>query len=163
MANIFWRTVSNVISSKTSIVYILIAITLKFVPHKSLINNRLPLVQVMALRWTGNKQLPAPMLNQIFDAIWCHLASLWCYKKHIKHKYTEVKTVNSSDAEDVIFQPYGSMPCLLMPWLLKSSEHQLACYWLCRTDDMCCCSRVNFICLGHVISKIWFKMWIYPL
>ena len=34
----------------------------------------------------------------------------------------------------------GSMPCLLIPWLLKSPEHQQAWYWLYRTDNMYCCS-----------------------
>ena len=58
---------------------------------------------------------------------------------------------------------WGSIPCLLMPWLLKSPGHQQAVYWLCRTDDMYCCSRVNFIYLGQAKSKIQFKMWIYLL
>ena len=53
--------------------------------------------------------------------------------------------------------------CLLMPWLLKSPEHQQAwyMYWLCRTDNMHCYSGVNFIYLGQAKSKIWFKMWIH--
>ena len=51
--------------------------------------------------------------------------------------------INSSDTEDRIFQVWGSIPCLLMPWLLKSPGHQQAWYWLCRTDNMYCCSRLN--------------------
>ena len=39
----------------------------------------------------------------------------------------------------------GSIPCLLMQWHLKSPVHQQARYWMCRTDNMYCCSRVNFI------------------
>ena len=39
----------------------------------------------------------------------------------------------------------GSIPCL--PWLLKSPEHQQAWYWLCRTDNLYCCSRVNYFYL----------------
>ena len=54
-------------------------------------------------------------------------------------------------------------PCLLMPWLLKSPGHQQACNWLCRTANMYCCSRVNFIYLCKAKSKIQFKMWIYVL
>ena len=50
----------------------------------------------------------------------------------------------------------GSVPYLLIPWLLKSPEHQQAWYWLCRTDNMYCC-RVNCIYLGQAKSKIWFK------
>ena len=43
----------------------------------------------------------------------------------------------------------GSIPCLLMPWLLKSPEHQQAWYWLCRTHGMYWCYTVNFIYLGQ--------------
>ena len=32
-----------------------------------------------------------------------------------------------------------------MHWLLKMPVHQQAWYWLCRTDNMCCYSRFNFI------------------
>ena len=68
----------------------------------------------------------------------------------------------SSDAGDGIriFRLWGSIPCLLMPWLLQSPEHQRAWYWLCRTDNMYYCSRGNFIYLGQAKSKIKFKMWI---
>ena len=52
---------------------------------------------------------------------------------------------------------------LLMPWLLKSPEHQQAWYWLCRTDSMYCCSRVNLIYLDQAYSKIQSKMWVYIL
>ena len=45
--------------------------------------------------------------------------------------------------------------------VLKSPGNQQAWYWLCRTDYIYCCSRVNFICLGQDKSKIRFKMWIY--
>ena len=69
--------------------------------------------------------------------------------------------LNSSDAADGIFQLWGSIPCLLMRWLLKSPGHQQTWYWLCKTDNMCCCSRVNFVCLGQAKSKIRFKMCLY--
>ena len=52
---------------------------------------------------------------------------------------------NSSDAGEGIFRLWGSIPWLLMPWLLKSPEHQQSWYWLCWTDNMYCCFRVNFI------------------
>ena len=42
-------------------------------------------------------------------------------------------TCNSSDAGDGIFQLWGSIPCLLMPWILKTPGHQHTWYWLCRT------------------------------
>ena len=71
--------------------------------------------------------------------------------------------VNSSDAEDGIFWIWGSIPCLLMPWLLKSPEHQQAWYWLCRTNNTYHCFRVDFIYLGQAKSKIWFKMQIHLL
>ena len=71
--------------------------------------------------------------------------------------------INSSDAGNRIFQLRPLIPCLLMHWLLKSPEHQQAWYWLCRTDNMYCCSRVNFISLGQANPKIQFKIWIYLL
>ena len=57
----------------------------------------------------------------------------------------------------------GSILCLLMHWLLKSPVHQHTWYYLCRTDNIYCCSRVNFILMGQVKSKIRFNMWIYLL
>ena len=74
-----------------------------------------------------------------------------------------IDIVNSFDAGDGIFWLWGSIPCLLMPWLLKSPDHQLAWYWLCRIDIIYCCSRVNFIYLGYAKSKMWLKHWIYLL
>ena len=47
-----------------------------------------------------------------------------------------------------------------MHWLLKSPVHQQACYWLCRTGNMYCCSRVDLIYLDQSKSKILFKMWL---
>ena len=44
---------------------------------------------------------------------------------------------------------WGSISCLLMPWLLKSPEHQQAWYWLCRTDNRYCCAGVDFIYLDR--------------
>ena len=66
--------------------------------------------------------------------------------------------INSSDAGDGIFRLWRSIPYLLMHWPLKSPVHQQACYWLCWTDNMYCCSNVNFIYLGQIKSKIWFTM-----
>ena len=71
-------------------------------------------------------------------------------------------SIKSSDAGDRIFWILGSIPCLLMPWFVKSPEHQQAWNWLCRTD-MYCCSRVDLIYLGQAKSKIWFKTLIYYL
>ena len=53
--------------------------------------------------------------------------------------------LNSSDAGDGIFQLCESISCLLMHWLLKSPVHQQTWYWLCRTDNMYYCWRMNFI------------------
>ena len=57
----------------------------------------------------------------------------------------------------------GSIPCLLMPWILKSPEHQKAWYWLFRTDNIPCCSRVNFIYSGQAKPQLRFKMCMYLL
>ena len=35
--------------------------------------------------------------------------------------------------------PTQPVPFLLMPWLLKLTEHQQVWYWLCRTDNMYYC------------------------
>ena len=67
---------------------------------------------------------------------------------------------NSSDAGDGIFQLWGPISCLLMPWLLKSPWHQQAWYWLYMTGNMCWCPKVNFIYLDQAKSMIRFKMWI---
>ena len=40
-----------------------------------------------------------------------------------------------------------------MHWLLKSQMHQQARYWLCRSDNIHCCSRVNFSYLGQARSR----------
>ena len=58
----FWQTtISNAFSW----------ISLKFVP-RSLIDNKPVLVQVMAWRRTGDKQLPEPVLTQFTDAYMRH-------------------------------------------------------------------------------------------
>ena len=59
----------------------------------------------------------------------------------------------SSDAGDGIFWLSGSIPCLLMHWLLKSPVHQQTWYWLCRIENMYCCSRVKG-CVSLDPSKI---------
>ena len=57
----------------------------------------------------------------------------------------------------------GSIPCLLMLWLLKSTEHQQAWYRLCRTDNMYGCSRPYFIYSGQDKSNIQLQMLLYVL
>ena len=78
-----------------------------------------------------------------------------------QEKDEEQVRFNSSDAGGGIFPLWGSIPWLLMPWLPKSPVHQQAWHWLCRTENMCCLSGVNFIHLGQAKSMIWFKIWIY--
>ena len=62
--------------------------------------------------------------------------------------------------ETECFGSGGSIPCLLMPWLLKSTMNQEACGWLCRIDSMCHCFRDY---LGRTKSNIRFNKWIYLL
>ena len=71
--------------------------------------------------------------------------------------------LNSSDAGDGIFLFFCTISWLLTLWLPKTPEHQQAWYWLCRTDNMYCCFRVNFIYMAQAKSKIRFKIWIYLL
>ena len=55
--------------------WILIIISLKFVPKGS-INNIPALVQIMAWRRTGDKPLSEPMMTQLNDAYMRHSASI---------------------------------------------------------------------------------------
>ena len=71
--------------------------------------------------------------------------------------------LHSSDAGDGTLRLWVSIPSLLMLWLLKSPELQQAWYWLCRTDNMYCCSKLNFIYMGQAKSEIWLQMWLYLL
>ena len=56
-----------------------------------------------------------------------------------------------------------SLPHQLMHWLRMSSVHQHTWYWLGKTDNMYCCSRVHFVYWGQTKSKIRFTMWTYLL
>ena len=55
--------------------YILIQISLKFVPNGS-IDNKTALVQILAWQRTGDKLLPEPMLTQFTDAYMWHLGEM---------------------------------------------------------------------------------------
>ena len=99
-------------------VWIQIKISMKFVP-KGPINNIPALVQIMAWRRPGDKPLSEPMMVSLTTHI-CVTRPQW---------------VNSSDAGDGMQAWYwppkpeyywGSIPCLMMPWLQKSPEHQQA-------------------------------------
>ena len=57
------------------------------------------------------------------------------------------------DAGERIFRLWGSMPCLLMLWLLKSPDYQQEWYWLCRSDNMYCCFRVAMI--EYFLPETW--------
>ena len=129
-------------------------LTFKFVPWGP-INNIPTLVQVMAWRRSGDKPLSESMIVRL-------PTHLCVTRPQFYHKNRKIH-FNSSDAGDRIVRLRGSIQCLLMSWLLKSPEHQQAQYWLCKTDNKYCCFRVNFMYLGQVSSKIWFKMWIYLL
>ena len=70
MAAISQTTVSNALSWMKSF-FISIRISLKIV-HKSPIDNKAALVQVMARCRTGDQPLPEPMLAQFTDAYMWH-------------------------------------------------------------------------------------------
>ena len=67
----------------------------------------------------------------------------------------------TSDAGDGIIQRCGSIPFLLMPWLLKSPEHQQTWYCQCRIGNMKGYSFVNLVFCTWTNSKIWYEMWIH--
>ena len=54
--------------------FILINISLKFVPNGRIDNNP-ALIQIIAWRWTGDKPLPEPMMAWFADAYMRHTAS----------------------------------------------------------------------------------------
>ena len=86
------------------------------------------------------------------------LSAQWVKTNSVLKHFTNIDKVhvNTSDAGNRIFQLWavGSIPCLLIRWLLKSPGHQRAWYWLCRTDNMYCCSRVNLIYSSQAKSEI---------
>ena len=112
------------------------------------------------------------MSTMLQEMAWCHQATCHylsqCWPcSALPHSITKamnirqnglVLSLNSSDAGDGILRFWGSIPSLLMHWLLKSPVHQQAWYYLYRKDNMYCCSRVNVIYLGQAKSKIQFKM-----
>ena len=56
------------------------------------------------------------------------------------------------------------VPCLLMPWLLKSPEHQQARYWQCEIGTMQSYFIVNsYLIFCWTKSKIWYEMLIHLL
>ena len=79
-------------------------------------------------------------------SIVCQCMSLLMASKaswsHIRYEELGTSTLLMLEMEYSSFS--RSIPCLLMPWLLKSPEHQQTRYWLCRTDNICCCATVNF-------------------
>ena len=80
---------------------------------------------------------------------------LCCKQQNWKHRID----INSSVAGDGIFRLWGSIPCLVTPWIEKSPDHQQALYQPCRTGNIYCCPRANFAYLDLAKFKIWFKMW----
>ena len=68
----------------------------------------------------------------------------------------QIGYVNSPSTGEGIFRLCGSVPCLLMPWLLKSPGHQQAWYLQYRIGNMYTCSILNFI--SQIKSKIWYEM-----
>ena len=127
-----------------------------------------------AFRLGGKKRIPNEIsLKYVASGLmdlkssWVQVMTCWWIgDKSLWNKYTEpnlISWINSSDAGDRIFRLLGSIPCLQMHWLLKSPVYQRAWYWLCKTGNIFCCSRVNFNSLGQAKSKKQFKMWIYIL
>ena len=75
---------------------------------------------------------------KLYSPIVSHLPQCVVPKLNINDNVT-----NLFDARDRIFWLWGSISGLLMHWLLKSPVHKQAWYWLCRTDNMYYCFRLN--------------------
>ena len=85
---------------------------------------------------TSNAICPLP-IRRNWSSSWRGAHELYFRQNNIKiHLWTY-----SSNAEDGVFWLSVSIPYLLR----KSPGHQQAWYWLCRTNNMYCCFRVNFI------------------
>ena len=61
----------------------------------------------------------------------------------------------SLDAGDRIFWLWGSIPCLLMAWWLKSPGHHQAWYWLYRICNIWGCF------IGNLVFFCWAKFYIW--
>ena len=61
-------------------------------------------------------------ISRVAWQIWFQRDVTWNMIMHHLH------LINSLDAGDGTFQLWVSIPCLLMPWLLKSPEHQQTWY-----------------------------------
>ena len=90
-----------------------------------------------------------------FSHTWFRMHQSSCKKMYLKQ--------SSDKCWSFCLSLLGSIPCLLLRWLLKSAVHQQAWCWLRRTVNIYCCSRINFICLCQSKSKVKFQMWIYLL
>ena len=126
----------------------------KTIDHKS------TLVQVMAWYCQATSYYSLSTWTKGDPDLCCHMASLCLNELKYVIDAALVQdrlwlgtirklAINFSNAEDRIFRLWGSIQCLLIPWLLKPPEHLQAQYWLCRTPNFNCCFRVNFIYLGQ--------------
>ena len=77
-------------------------ISLKFV-HRSVVDNKPALVQVMAWCWIGDKPLSEPMLTHFTDAYLQHWGEMsfdwWCW---VMHAYPSVKYIFLSSENDLL-------------------------------------------------------------
>ena len=90
------------------------------------------------------------------------LKNTWMWRcRCILRSYNSNMLLNSSDAGDEIIQLWESITCLLMPCILKSSEHQQVWYCQYRIGNMQTCSSLNLIFFYWTKSKIWYEMWIH--
>ena len=99
------------------------------------------------LQRTVNRNSNIFIQENAFEKIFCKMAAILSLPQ----------CVNSSEARDGIFQLIWWIPCLLMPWPLKSPEHQQTWYWLCGTDKstlvqlMAWCSQA----MSHYLNQCW--------
>ena len=88
------------------------------------LDNGLSTDQCEAIIWTNIEILPIGSLGTNFCEILIKIHTFPFKKIHLLILETE----NSCFA-------WGSIPCLLMHWLLKSPDHQSSWYWLCRIQS----------------------------
>ena len=104
-------------------IWISLTISLKFVPSVRIID--IPaLFQIIAWHRPGNKSLSEPMMVRLLT----HHASLRLIELNLSGAYLH------NGATLHVADPIMSIPCLLMPWLLKSPGQQQPWYWLIKQE-----------------------------
>ena len=103
------------------------------------------------------------MTNILLCANYYILYFLITYLKIVKLRLIGWKNVgfttfNPSHTGNGYFIQTGSIPCLLMTWLMMSPGHQQTWYWLHNISSILSYTRVNFTNIDYFNDENWYKM-----